>query len=129
MKIVALVARILLGLIFVVFGLNGLLKFIPGSDMVPPGVAGQFVTAMGQTQYLHVVSLLQVLGGALVLSGFFVPLGLVVLGPILFNILCFHVFFLHGAGAVPGVVSTILWFVVFIRYRENFAGIFAMKTL
>jgi putative oxidoreductase len=124
MKIAALIARILLGLLFVVFGLNGFLHFIPGSNMLPPGLAGQFAGAMAESRYLLAVSAVEIAGGALLLSGFFVPLGLVLLGPVLVNILFFHLFLLP-VGYQPGIVAVILWFVIFARYRENFAGIFA----
>lgn len=124
MKIAAIIARVLVGLIFVIFGLNGFLQFIPGSNMVPPGLAGQFVLATVQSHYMLGVSAVEVVGGALLLSGFFVPLGLVLIGPVLVNILFFHLFLFH-TGAAPGLVSVVLWFIVFIRYRENFAGIFA----
>ncbi|MBB6143309.1 putative membrane protein YphA (DoxX/SURF4 family) [Silvibacterium bohemicum] len=124
MKIAALIARILLGLLFVVFGLNGFLHFIPGSNMLPPGLAGQFAGAMAESHYLLAVSAVEIAGGALLLSGFFVPLGLVLLGPVLVNILFFHLFLLP-VGFQAGVVAVILWFVIFARYRGNFAGIFA----
>ena len=124
MKIVAIIARILLGFLFVVFGLNGFLKFIPGSDQLPPGLAGQFVSAMAQTHYFYFVSGLQVIGGALLLTGFFVPLGLVILGPLLVNILLFHLCMFH-TGVAVGLIATMLWFLIFAYYRQNFAGIFA----
>ena len=82
MRIVALIARILLGLMFVVFGLNGFLHFIPMGPM-PTGVAGQFAGALFVSHYMYVVAALQVIGGALVLSGFYVPLGLTLLGPVI----------------------------------------------
>src|SRR5678816_43576 len=91
MRIVALVARILLGLIFFVFGLNGFLQFIPMGPM-PTGLAGQFIGALAQSHYFWVVAALQVIGGALLLINRYVPLGLVLLGPVIVNILCYHVF-------------------------------------
>ena len=74
MKTATLIARILLGLMFVVFGLNGFLHFIP---MPPPpkGPAGEFAGALFSTGYLNVVMALQLVGGLLVLSGRFLPLG------------------------------------------------------
>ena len=74
MKIAALIARLLLGLIFVVFGLNGFLHFIPGP--MPSGLAGQFIGALFQSHYVLVVSALQVAGGVLLLVNRYVPLGL-----------------------------------------------------
>jgi uncharacterized membrane protein YphA (DoxX/SURF4 family) len=123
MKIAAIIARVLLGLLFVAFGLNGFLHFIPGSNQLPPGLAGQFAGAMAQSHYIHGVSAVEVVGGALLLIGFYIPLGLVLLGPVLVNILFFHMFLLP-VGFQPAVVAVILWLIVFIRYREHFSGIF-----
>src|SRR5204862_1743025 len=91
MKIVTLIARLLLGLIFVVFGLNGFLNFLNMGPM-PTGLAGQFIGALALSHYFWVVSGLQVVGGALLLVNRFVPLGLVLLGPVIVNIICYHVF-------------------------------------
>jgi uncharacterized membrane protein YphA (DoxX/SURF4 family) len=91
MKIATIIVRILLGLMFVVFGLNGFLHFIPMGDP-PKGLAGEFVNALMNTSYIKVVAGLQVAGGLLVLSGRFLPLGLLLLGPVIVNILLFHLF-------------------------------------
>ncbi|MFT4111428.1 DoxX family membrane protein [Silvibacterium sp.] len=123
MKIAAIIARILLGLAFVVFGLNVFFHFLPGSNMVPPGAAGEFVTVLSQSHYMQIVAALQVLGGILLLTGFFVPLGLLIFGPILVNILLFHLFLFH-TGIQMGLLCTVLWLVVFAYYRTKFAGIF-----
>ena len=81
MKIITHISRFLLGLIFLVFGLNGFLHFIP---MPPPsGVAGQFLGAIFVSKYLLVVSGLQVISGALLLINRYVPLALTILGPII----------------------------------------------
>ena len=84
MKIASLIARLLLGLIFLVFGLNGFLQFI---HMAPPtGVAAQFFGALFASHYYIVIFAVQVLGGFLLLANRFVPLALVILGPIIVNI-------------------------------------------
>src|ERR1700744_623353 len=124
MKIAALVARILLGLMFLIFGLNGLHDFMHAP--MPTGPAGQFMGVLFVSHYLMAVAPLQVIGGLLLLIGQFVPLGLVLLGPILFNILLFHAFLLP-AGFPPAILATVLWFIVFLRHRAAFAGIFAQK--
>ena len=126
MKIVTLIARILLGLIFVVFGLNGFLNFLSMGPM-PTGLAGQFVGALVLSHYFWVVAALQIIGGALLLVNRFVPLALVLLGPVIVNILCYHVFLNH-AGAPPAIVVTVLWFIVFYWNRQHFSGIFAQRT-
>jgi putative oxidoreductase len=125
MKIAVLIARILLGLIFVFFGLNGFLNFLHAP--MPPGQAGQYMGVMFGSFYMQFVSLVELVGGVLLLSGQFIPLGLVLLGPVLVNILLFHISF-QPAGLPPGILSTLLWFIIFFGYRRAFAGIFEQKT-
>src|ERR1700679_4211857 len=89
MKIIATIARIILGCVFVLFGLNIFLQFL---HMPPPsGPAGDFVKVLFVSHYLYVVGALQVMGGALLLAGRFIPLGLTLLGPVIVNILLFHI--------------------------------------
>lgn len=126
MKIVTTIARILLGLVFVVFGLNGFLNFISMGPM-PSGLAGQFVGALALSHYFWVVAALQVAGGALLLVNRFVPLGLVLLGPVIVNIVLYHVF-LNPSGAVLAIVVVILWGIVFYGHRQYFSGIFVQRT-
>src|SRR2546423_14867653 len=88
MKILTHISRFLLGLIFLVFGLNGFLHFIP---MPPPsGTAGQFIGALFVSNYLIVVFLLQIVPAILLLINRYVPLALTLLAPIIVNILLFH---------------------------------------
>jgi uncharacterized membrane protein YphA (DoxX/SURF4 family) len=125
MKIASLVARLLLGLIFVVFGLNGFLQFI---HMPPPaGAAGQFLAAVVATRYWTIIFGVQVIGGVLLLVGRFVPLALVILGPVIVNILSFHTF-MAPAGLPLALVVTVLWVVVAIRNKQHLAGLFVAKS-
>ena len=126
MRIAVLIARLLLGLIFVVFGLNGFLNFLDMGPL-PTGLAGQFVGALVLSHYIWVVAALQLVGGALLLVNRFVPLALVLLGPVIVNIICYHIF-LHPSGAIPAAVVTVLWFIVFYAKRQYFSGIFAQRT-
>lgn len=88
---VTLVARLLLGLVFFVLGLNGFLGFIPDPEMTED--AGAFITALSDTGYMmYFIKIVETACGALLLAGFFVPLALVLLAPILVNILAFHIF-------------------------------------
>jgi putative oxidoreductase len=129
MKIVALVCRILLGLMFVVFGANILHPFMPPQPLPPAdSLPGHFFAAFGTSGWIKVVGLFQLLGGILVLIGGTAPLGLSFLAPVLVNILCFHLMLTGGAGIAPGLVVTILWLVVLYAYRANFAGIFTTKA-
>jgi putative oxidoreductase len=127
MKIVTLIARTLLGLIFVVFGLNGFLNFLSMGPM-PTGLAGQFMGALFLSHYYWVVAALQIIGGARLFVSRFVPLALVLLGPVIVNIICYHVF-LNPSGAVPAAVVTALWLIVFYGHRQHFSRIFVQQTL
>jgi len=120
MKIAALICRILLGLIFVVFGSNIFFHFL---KMPPPtGQAGAFFGALFSSGYIYIIGALQVVGGLLLLAGRFVPLGLTLLGPVIVNILCFHAF-LEPSGLPLASVVTVLFFVVFVPHRQAFAGL------
>ena len=121
MKIATIIARCLLGLIFVVFGSNMFLHFIP---MPPPpeGPARELMTALFLSHYLYVVGALQVVGGVLLLLGRKVPLGLTLLGPVIVNILCFHVLMAPAGLPMAMVVSLLALFLLW-RYREHFAGL------
>ena len=124
MKIATLIARILLGLLFLVFGLNGFLHFIP---MPPPaGLAGQYMGALFVSHYLVAVFAVEILGGALLLANRFVPLALVLLGPVLVNILLFHSL-MAPAGLPLALFAVLLWGILFFRTRRAFEGLFVQK--
>ncbi len=121
MKIVSTIARVLLGLLFTVFGLNGFFQFI---HMPPPsGVAGQYLGILFSTHFYVVIFAAQLAGGVLVLLNRFVALGLVLLGPVLVNILCFHSFMAPDGLGLAGFAA-VLWLIVFWASRSAFAGIF-----
>ena len=129
MKIVALICRILLGLMFVVFGANGIHPFIPMGPMPPAGSPpALFMGVMMPSGWMHHVAFFQILGGLLVLIGGTAPLGLVILGPILVNILLFHILLTGGQGIAPGLIATLLEIILIYAYRNNFAGIFSYKA-
>ena len=88
MKIIALISRLLLGLTFLVYGLNGFFHFIPMA--LPSGVAGQFLTALVASRYLLAVAAVMVVAGVLLLINRYVPLALTLLGPVIVNILLLH---------------------------------------
>src|SRR5438034_5123039 len=121
MKIATIIARNLLGLIFVTFGLNMFLNFIP---MPPPpeGPAREFMMALFMSHYVYVVGALQVVGGALLFTGRWTPFGLVLVGPVIVNILCFHVL-MAPAGLPMAIVVSLLALFLLWRYREHFAGL------
>lgn len=125
MKITSIIARYLLGLIFTVFGLNGFLNFIH-QPPPPDPLAMQFLVAVSTSHFAAFFFALQVLGGLLLLSGYFVPLALTVLAAELYNILAFHLTMSPGTIA-PALVACVLWILVFLRYRQSFKGIFTAK--
>ena len=130
MKIVILICRVLLGLGFVVFGLNGFHHFMGTGPVPPPDrLPGKFFAVMMGSGWMKGIAAVQFLGGVLVLIGGTAPLGLVLLGPILFNILCFHLLLTGGSGIAPGLVFTLLEAVLIYAYRPYFAGIFSTKAV
>ena len=120
MKIATLICRILLGLAFVVFGLNILFPFMPQPPPVEGSLIAQFLTVMGPTHWMALVGVFQILGGLLVLSGKATPLGLAILAPVLVNILAFHVFLDAGNGIVPGAVFSVIEVFLIFNYRSSF---------
>jgi putative oxidoreductase len=121
MKIATIIARSLLGLVFAVFGSNMFLHFIPNPPM-PESPARDFTTALFVSHYLYVIGALQVVGGLLLLTGRWAPLGLTLLGPVIVNILCFHIFMAPSGLPMALVVSALALFLLW-RYRGNFAAL------
>src|ERR1051326_4366707 len=121
MKFVALIARVLLGAAFVFFGLNGLHPFMK-MPPPPPGLAGEFSHALFASGYGKVVALLQVIGGLLCLIGRFVPLGLTLLGPVIVNILLFHIFLEPSGLPLAIVVSALALFLLWMN-QPAFRGL------
>ena len=124
MKIVAIIARILLGLIFLIFGLNGFFNFLHGT--LPSGLAGSFLGSLMQSHYVYFVSGIQVIAGILLLVDRYVPLALVLLGAEIANILVFHLT-MNLAGIPPAIVVAILWAIVAWRFRASLAPLFVAK--
>ena len=124
MKTLVLISRLLLGLMFLVFGLNGFLNFIP---MPPPsGVAGQYFGALFVSHYIRPVFALEIVAGALLLANRFVRVALIILAPILVNVVLFHAS-MAPAGSAPAVVAVALWSVLFVRERAAFSALWAAR--
>jgi uncharacterized membrane protein YphA (DoxX/SURF4 family) len=121
MKILTVIVRVLLGLIFVFFGSNAFLRFLPMPPL-PEGTAGLYLKAFFDSGYVYVIGGMQVIGGLLLLIGRFVPLGLTILAAIIFNIWAFHIL-MAPEGFPPALVVTVLEMFLLWQYRENFAGI------
>jgi|ERR1035438_653808 putative oxidoreductase len=125
MKIAALVCRLLLGLVFFVFGLNKLYQFIPAT--MPLGDAGAWSLLMVNHHWMTVVGVFETVGGLLLLSGRFVPLGLTLVAPICVNILLFS-FLFAPATMGPGIVAALLELFLIYAYRSYFAPLFTAKA-
>ena len=121
MKIATIIARVLLGLIFLVFGLNVFLHFIP---MPPPpkNAAGAFMGALFSSGYLYAVKCFEIAGGLLLLIGRKVPLGLTLLGPVIVNILFYDTFLDHSGLGLGMVIAALALFLLW-AYRSAFAGL------
>ena len=121
MKIFTIIARVLLGLVFVIFGSNAFLHFLPMPPL-PQGVAGEYLHAFFSSGYVYFIGGFQVIGGLLLLIGRFVPLGLTILGAIIVNIWLFHIL-MAPEGLPTAIVVTILELFLVWRYRDAFRGI------
>jgi uncharacterized membrane protein YphA (DoxX/SURF4 family) len=123
-NIATLAARILLGLIFFVFGLNGFLQFLPMPQ--PSPAAGAFLGALAGTGYMFpLIKGVEVLSGVLLLTNRAVPLALVLLAPIAINIAAYHVFIEPGIGMVL-LIGVLMGYLAYV-HREHFAPLFTTK--
>ena len=120
-----LTARVLVGLPFFVLGLDFFLKVLSMPTPELPEHAAKYIGALGATGYMTVVKALEVAGGAMILSGRLVPLGLVLVTPVAVNIALFDIFLMGQPGL--GVVLTVLCFFLVWAYRSHFAGVFAVN--
>ena len=125
MKLASIIARYPLGLMFTVFGLNGFLNFIHQPPPANP-LAIQFFVAISASHFAAFFFAVQLIGGLLLLSGYFVPLALTLLAAEIYNILAFHLT-LAPASIAPALVASVLWVLVFLQYSRSFKGILAAK--
>jgi hypothetical protein len=125
MKITSNIARFLLGLLFLVFGLNGFFQFL--SMPAPTGVAGQFMGALFASHFLTVIFVIQVIGAVLLLVNRYVPLALTLLAPVIVNILLFHL--LMAPSGIPlAIIATVLWVLVFLNVHSAFSGLLQQRV-
>ena len=122
MKITVLVSRILLGLIFFVFGLNGFLNFIPLPDV--PETADLFLKGLGNAVYFFpLLKVAEILGGLALLMNRFVPLTLIILAPINLQIFLFHIFLAPG-GLAMAMLMIVIHFLLAYHHRESYEELF-----
>jgi hypothetical protein len=128
MSILAIILRVLVGLPFLVFGLN---HFVPFMKMEPPPLpeaAMQMMGAMVPTHYMDVVKALEVVGGLMLLVGRFVPLGLVLLVPVTVNIAIWDALIMKYAGPPIGTILLVFEIVLLWLYRSYFLPLFTIKA-
>ena len=122
MKYAIIITRVLLGLVFAVFGSNAFLHFIPMPPI--PGEAGAFINALASSGYMYAIAVLQVVGGLLLLIGArFVPLALTLLGPVIVNIVLYHLFLEPKGLPMACLISILALFLLWV-YRFKFPAIF-----
>ena len=125
MRVAVVIVRVLLGLVFFIFGLNGFLHFMPNPPPTPP--AGAFFGALIATGYMFMLIFgTQVLGGALLLLNVAVPFALVILAPVIVNIIGFHLYLspVPAQLTIALIVAALELFLVFY-YRAAFAPLFS----
>jgi uncharacterized membrane protein YphA (DoxX/SURF4 family) len=125
-RIVTTIVRILLGLMFLVFGLNGFLNFIPTPKDIPQDIM-TVTGALVKAGYMSVVSGAEVLIAVMLLTNCFVPLALAFLAPIVVGILTFHIA-LQPATIGPGIVVLLMELYLAWAYRSAFCPMLRMKT-
>lgn len=125
MKHAATIAGGLLGLLFIVFGLNFFLKFIPIPSPPEGSPPAMFMGALYITGYLTFVKVMEIVGGILVAIPKTRNIGLLVLGPIIVNILCFHIFLTGGATLIDPVNILIALLGAFLLWtaRKSFCNL------
>ena len=130
MKVATLIARILLGLLFTVLGAFG---FIIVSGAVappppPPGLATNFMEVFFASRWVLFVDGIQVISGLLLLTNRFVPLAIVMLGAVLFNVFVFHIT-MQPSGLPLPIVALVLWIVVARAYRSYLRPLFTANAV
>jgi hypothetical protein len=128
MRYLTIIARTLMGLGFLVFGLNGFFHFIPQpKDAMPPG-AMDFFGALVKTGYMiPLIFATQTLAGALLLVNCFVPLALALIAPVIVNIILFHVY-LAPTSYAPAIIVVALELYLAWAYRKSFLPMLAMRA-
>jgi putative oxidoreductase len=125
LKAIPIIAGILLGLLFVMSGVVVLFKLVPIPEIPEGTPPAHFMAAFGPTGYMTFIKVLEVLGGLLVAIPRTRNLGLLVLGPILVNILAYHVFVMNGEGLFSGMIIFIVVLALYLLWveRKAFGGL------
>lgn len=127
-RFIPTIARVLMGLLFLVMGLNGFLNFIPQPSTPMPDVAVAFLGVFMKTRYmLPLIAGTETIVGALLLSNRFVPLALTLLAPVVVNIFVFHLF-LVPSGLGVAVLVVVLEIYLAWTYRKAYGPMLAMRA-
>jgi len=122
----AIAVRSILGLLFIVFGLNGFLGFIP--TPAPSEEAGNLLGAMAQSGYFFpVLKIIEIVAGVMLLANRFVPLAIVLLAAIIFNIFTLHLFLAPTAIGMSVILMAAISFLIY-SYWNTFKHVFALKA-
>jgi uncharacterized membrane protein YphA (DoxX/SURF4 family) len=125
-RIATAIVRVLLGLMFLVFGLNGFLNFMPAPKDLPPDVI-TVSTGLMKGGYMAVVSATEIIVAVLLLTNRFVPLALVLLAPIVVGIITFHIA-IAPATIVPGIFVLVMELYLAWAYRAAFGPLLRAKV-
>lgn len=126
MRTVSIVARMLMGIIFLFFGSNLLFHFLPNPPL-PPGPFNSFASALAESHYIYAVGFFQVVPGILLLVNRYIPLALATLAAIIVNIDLTHIL-MAPSGLPMAAVVTILWILVFLPVRSAFYPLFQQRV-
>jgi putative oxidoreductase len=129
MKTVSSILRVVLGLIYVIFGLNFYLKFIP-IEMPTEGPIASFMGGLSAAPYMwHVIKVTEIVGGLLLIAGSYVPLALTILFPITLNIFLFHTTMTPISDGVMAIVMMVIHLVLFFNFKSSFSGILDSRNV
>lgn len=122
MKQTERILRVSLGLIFLVFGLNGFYTFIPVPEFHP------FMSILVSSGYIYFIKVVEALGGILLLSNRFVPLGLAIMSPDVVNIMLYHLLLDHRNWFIAPVLAALFCYLLWF-YRANYKCLFVQKAM
>jgi putative oxidoreductase len=126
MNTLAAIARIVLGLVFLLAGISGFV-LINHPPPAPPGLAGDFQNVFFKSYWVLFVDGVELIGGVLLLANRYVPLALALLAPVIANIIIFHLT-MQPIGLPVAAVVTALWAILARRFRASFAPLFVQHA-
>lgn len=123
-KYFSITLRTLMGALFVFSGLNGFFQFVPPPEGgMSQGAMDLSIALMNSGFLMQMVFAVQLIGGLLLLTGFFVPMGLILLAPIILVILAFHIFLAPEGNAMAIILCLISIYLAWLN-KKSFAPLF-----